>query len=997
MRIGSRAAAAANRYDFPMNIRTIARIAVAAVATLAATGVMAVCGSLPSSHATYGGGSLQIGNNSTIVDGVGSPDAANVPSGSSGRALNPNGTRTNPSPAPTLPSLEPASFPATGTTNVTVSSAGTSSIASGSYNDITVSNWTAGTDATFATSGGTYYIDKLTINNNATAVFAPGTYFIDELDMGKTGTIAISPAGVVKIFIGDKFEAGNDYKINSGGSVGNFQVFLYPGADAQFGDQSAADSTKDFVGILYAPGSGSDIRFRINTDIQGAVISAGDVQIGNNTDFTYTAADQAAVGGTTTCTAAIHHFTITASTSASTCTPLSVTIAAKDAANATLTGYTGTINISVQSNHGDWSAVAALGTLANGTADDGAASYTFVAGDSGDIVLSLDNRHADDLTITVVDNTLPSTSTTSGTIQFRDNAFVITPTDALGTTVVAGRNHGMKVEMWRKDPSTGVCAIATGYSGNRHLDAWITRDAADPSGTAPTINGVSLPNAAPGGTGVNNLWFGFVFGVVNFNLVTTDVGKYTLNFRDDSRNFATGVDITGSSAALTVRPLGLDIQVTGNPAANTPAGGIFTKAGEDFAATVRGVLWSAADDANNDGVPDAGANLGNNGVTPRYAWATTLTAAAPFTPTGGTLGTLNNGTVAQASFSGGSAAPGNLQYTEVGSFTMNGTASAYLGTPGVDIAGSGGVVGRFTPFDFNAIQNVPSFSTACAAGGFTYIGQPFGYATAPVITLTARNKQGATTRNYTGAWWKITNASLTGKVYTALTGALDTGGLPAPDPIIADTGNGTGTLTFDDGAGLAFSRGSPAAPFDGEIALAINVIDADAIAYGGNPATFGAATAGNGIAFSSGKAMRWGRLALANAYGSELLPLDVPVRAEYFDGGAFITHADDDCTQYSSGATLGNFRGNLAAGETNVIGPAAPVTLVNGRSVPADPLRLSAPGAGNTGSATLTLGTSSWLRYDWDGDAAHDDDPSADVTFGIYAGPSRHIYIREPW
>ena len=38
-----------------------------------------------------------------------------------------------------------------------------------------------------------------------------------------------------------------------------------------------------------------------------------------------------------------------------------------------------------------------------------------------------------------------------------------------------------------------------------------------------------------------------------------------------------------------------------------------------------------------------------------------------------------------------------------------------------------------------------------------------------------------------------------------------------------------------------------------------------------------------------------------------------------------------------------------------------------------------------------------WLRFDWDGDGTHAEDPFARATFGIYAGSDRVIYFREPW
>ena len=144
------------------------------------------------------------------------------------------------------------------------------------------------------------------------------------------------------------------------------------------------------------------------------------------------------------------------------------------------------------------------------------------------------------------------------------------------------------------------------------------------------------------------------------------------------------------------------------------------------------------------------------------------------------------------------------------------------------VVGSSGF-GRFTPDHFTVAYNTPQFQPACVAGAFSYLGQPFNYATAPVLTVQARNLGGGATSNYAGAWWKLSNASLTGKSYTAASGTLDTGLLPAPDPVITAAAGGSGTLTFSSGGGLGFLRpAAPVAPFDAEISLAINVIDGDA-------------------------------------------------------------------------------------------------------------------------------------------------------------------------
>lgn len=348
------------------------------------------------------------------------------------------------------------------------------------------------------------------------------------------------------------------------------------------------------------------------------------------------------------------------------------------------------------------------------------------------------------------------------------------------------------------------------------------------------------------------------------------------------------------------------------------------------------------------------------------------------------------------------------------------------------VTGSSGF-GRFIPDNFAVSFNAPQFTTACSVGTFTYVGRPFNYATEPIITVTARNGTNngltnATTRNYAGDYMKLANNHLTPTTqaerylrFDALgsdtTPVLDTFGLPATtaDPVIGSFADGVGTLTFSSGTmGLAFSRGSavPSKPFSADIALAINVVDSDGVVFSNNPASFGAATAGNGIAFSNGNNIRFGRLRLHNALGSELLALQVPMTAEYWNGLSFVTNTLDNCTQIGIGNIgLANFTGNLSPGDTTVTTGAAFVTGVG-------KLTLSAPGNGNTGSVDLVanLGASatimpcislssnpittganhSYLRSRWCG-SGYDKDPVARVTFGVYKGASEMIYIREQY
>ncbi len=377
-------------------------------------------------------------------------------------------------------------------------------------------------------------------------------------------------------------------------------------------------------------------------------------------------------------------------------------------------------------------------------------------------------------------------------------------------------------------------------------------------------------------------------------------------------------------------------------------------------------------------------------------------------------------------FATGQLASTSASYSDVGSFALQLVDTTYASVDVNDTVGdcsaSGSYVcsatinvGRFVPDNFTVSLNTPSFGSGC--GAFTYVGQKFSYGTAPVVTLTARNSAGITTTRYAGNWWRITNATLTGKAYATASGTLDTSGAPGTDPVVAAAGSGTGTLTFSSGTGFLFPRTTPVAPFDAEISLAINVIDLDGVSYASNPARFGQASAGNGIAFSTGKPMRFGRFAIGNAYGSQLVPLAVRVEAQYWSGpptNAFITNTLDNCTVVApANYAMSNFTPNLSPSPTCKTAISGGGTLSSGRGA----LMLATPGAANDGSVLLTanLGATAsgttcttlggapvsattanlpHLRGNWTG-GAYDQNPTARASFGVYRGAEEVIYMRE--
>ena len=683
-----------------------------------------------------------------------------------------------------------------------------------------------------------------------------------------------------------------------------------------------------------------------------------------------------------------------------------ITVTAKDFLGNTIEDYTGLINLSTSNGLGDWSLIIGNGTLDNGTADDGLATYQYVSLDQGIAKFDLAMSDDADVAITVQDIAAGITST-SAEIDFRrgSRSFLIT-TDPIQ---IAGRPQAMTIGRLAND-----CEIDTDYNNDREVEAWITRDIDDPNGIAPSINTVSLPNSRPGNdnlTGANQL--DFINGIASFNLDTTDVGKYILNIRDGSRR--------GSSDTITTRPFGFaftNIQNAGgtpkpNPPGTIAGDGGFVAAEENFSATIGAYLWHTDDDDNvtgGDGIPDTiDTELTDNGLTPAYDWDTALSAIL-HTPAPGTLGNLTPATVTIGAFASlpfpGEATVTNMNYDEAGSIVLQADATDFLNSPGVNITGtsrfdsstgaSAGVVGRFYPDHFTLISSTvtPANTT------FTYMGQDLGI----TFELRAQGLANGLTTNYDD----VTRGYAGTATFT--TAAEDNNDGTALDLRITDPSPvqwNLGVFNYNNTA-ETFTRdaGGPDGPYlNLQLSLRVDTeMDGRTIENldentdeANNCVTDTNCTS---IALDILTDIRFGRARLQNTFGSELVDQSIPLFVDYFSADGFITNAADSDTSYSalaSGddiqpATLSNPGGNLLLADTTESGAGS---FNNGVADPLNPIMLSAPGIGNDGSLDISLDAPAYLEFDWDGDGNHDNDPVARVTFGIYRGNDSTIYFRE--
>ncbi len=671
--------------------------------------------------------------------------------------------------------------------------------------------------------------------------------------------------------------------------------------------------------------------------------------------------------------------------------------------------YNAQVTLDTQTGNGTWSLVNGTGVLVDATDDDGVATYEWPLGES-EATFALSYRQgtaAFDLDVYQTSDSGIRDTDSEGQMTFSASGFSVTATplsNPPGIVVpfapaqVAAVDFPVYITAYGQAPTDPVCGVIESYDGAKDLQVWF--DYANPA------SGSIVPSAdgnAVAGTeaGAGTLQLTFNNGQAAFTGRYKDAGQIQLFLADDNvtdPNLPDG--IRGATAPFVVRPYTFalsgieDANGVPNPGAADAAGDAFTAAGRPFSVTVTAL------DADGDVTPNYGQE---------FVPETVDLGANLVSPAGGNNPGISSG-IGFGSFTGGLATGTDFAWAEVGVITLTPSVGDgdYLGAgnvPGIE----SGNVGRFHPDHFTASLNTPMFETACGAGSFTYMGQPFTYSAVPVITATARATDGSVTQNYEGAYFRINNGTLQNRTYASANGALDSSGLPGTgsDPAIGPLGNGQATLTFSAGAGLSYTRAAPEAPFGADIALSIDIVDADGVVALTNPVTFGG---GGGIIFNAGAEMRFGRIRLINAIGSERVYLNVPMRAEYFQGNAtgFVTNLDDSC---SSGVTLslGSFTSNLGAGETCVIEYGAPGSSGVGcaASGPAglryrEPtlggdfnLYLQAPGDGNDGSTTITADVPAWLRFDWNVAVPGLENPAGTATFGIYRGDDRRIYTRE--
>jgi MSHA biogenesis protein MshQ len=731
------------------------------------------------------------------------------------------------------------------------------------------------------------------------------------------------------------------------------------------------------------------------------------------------------------------HYTIAHSGTGIACEDQVITITAHNSSHSTtsLTNTT-TITLSTSTGKGQWSKVTgqAGGTLTDtGGADDGGATYAFAAAGESSIQLYLRHVQSGTVNINLTDGTYTESSgsveggadpdlviSDAGLRFYADNTH-----NAIGTQIsgkasnVAPSNQTIKIKAIQTNTDTMQCEAAITGAQTVGWALECTSPATCVAGQSLSLSngGTASLNASGAISSYNTSSMTFdANGETTFNFTYSDAGQIRLNARwgytkpDNSLYY-----LTGTSNTFTVRPFGYYVSLTGNPAAADHTGSAFKKAGQTFAATVTAKAWAAADDANNDGVPDGyadttasnNADLSNNSTTPNYgnetsppAIALAVTHIHPTVAAGGVAGALG-GTVSLAP-SNGVATSNDLTYSEVGVVELGASVSTYMTNN--SITGKSGYVGRFYPDHFT-VTGTPTLTQRSALGGcsdsFTYMGESMGLS----FALEARNASDAVTTNYEepGSYdyaylstSQLSYAAINapGGSATTLTSRLTNSGLSGTWSNGRATYTGTHLITRPTG-------GAATGPFS-DLRMGVRPVDADSVALAGSALNLDPAQTGSNThrQLVIGN-VRLGRLFLESAIGSELKALTIPLRAEYYNGSNWLLNTIDNCTTYNGATiTFSNYVSPLTTGDTTASGSG---TVSAGRHSTA--ISLSAPSGGHTGSVEVTLPLSgfAYLRGNWDGvdqssdTDLNDDDPTAKATFGATSSSTPIIYRREQY
>lgn len=549
----------------------------------------------------------------------------------------------------------------------------------------------------------------------------------------------------------------------------------------------------------------------------------------------------------------------------------------------------------------------------------------------------------------------------------------------------AGVNFSGVLRAVRTNTVTGACeARATGTQTVR-LGYSCENPSSCISGQQFSINNTSIA-ANTAGSDSNRSNVNLTFdnsGKAALTMRYSDVGQIKLHASMTLAEQAPdpSVTLTGSSNAFVVRPYTLAVvqamrqDGSANPATTSNGSG-FLAAGEQFSAIIE------SRNANGAATPNFGKELTRQRVETVF---NQLVYPLP-----GSDGSLNTGsTDTSIAATAGRQTVTGISWNEAGSINLRAKLlnDSYINTTDVSTKPASDTIGRFYPNNF--VLAGSEVKNSCS--NFSYMSQP---ALTANYQLEAKGKAGNTLLNYHSDTYSNTAKILVVAENSAV--RLDASRLSVIEPKWLQ-----GVYRAEQ-SNASFNRGAaPDGPFQSML-LGLSVISEQ------DSRNFSAFTLGSdAVALSGPLDLRYGRMVLDNAYGPENENLPLVARAEYWNGSAFVTNPQDNCTALSAPAVVRPDSTNpalelkkeapysgSATMTVNAQSSATAVQLgssvINGLSA----LLLSAPQ--QRGSGNMELQVAPWLRYNWrSGGSNYDQNPQAEFIFGRYRGNPRQIYWRE--
>lgn len=600
-----------------------------------------------------------------------------------------------------------------------------------------------------------------------------------------------------------------------------------------------------------------------------------------------------------------HHFQITHPPSALSCAPAPVTVTAcADAACSTV--YTGAAQVTL--TPGGATAQINATQPATGTATSSVAQTT----PASNVPLGLSSTPA-------TTGALVCKSSVDGSVTNCQMAFVSSALQVSGIPRYAEAEGGISISALQASASNPRACVPLFANQNKTLQLRCTY--ANPgTGTLPARiqnkDGSYIPLAANTGSACSAAGAAVQLafdanGLATPNMLYADAGALGLT--------ATYASTSGSDSGLTMTGSGNVIV--------GPQRFVFSAIATPQRAGLAALPVAPATRISVSAVNAAGAVTANFGreTTAQTVLLDRIFVAPTFS------GAANPAVAGSLAFNNGNGigTASNLSWAEAGTIQFTATMATYLGAapPAVN-----GVIPPFTTGASNSVQFIPHhFVTevpgsepmpckaplSCAAGSFIYAQQPFK------LRVTAQNAANGTTLNFDGRDTALT-AQVALRAYDAATGLT---AFPPATPAGSRLSDGTAAQTTVTGiapasftTGVASSQiayrfpGAYAVPA-GTVALAppTDVLFRATTPYAGATVTSAPSDAGTEARLT----VLTGRIMVPNSYGSERLPIRLPVQVQYWNG-SWLGNVSDSATQFTqAGVILANCRQGLGAGTCN--------------------------------------------------------------------------------